>query len=160
MILSKYAVAAIQVVTVIVTSMVASLADNTLTTAEVWQIAVIGIGAIGSVVVPLLEKGPAGLLKFALAVAGAIAAAIVPVVDTANGGAGWTASAFLIVLLAGLNAALTALGVSVRMDAVKEALASPDISDRATVAVDQPAVKVAVAHGADVVSAPAADAVG
>lgn len=147
MILSKYAVAAIQVVTIIVTSLVASLADNTLTIAEVWQIAVIGVGAIGSVVVPLLEKGPAGLLKFLLAIAGAIAAAVVPIVDTANGGAGWTASAFLIVLLAGLNAALTALGVSVRLDSAKEALASPDVSDRVPVAVDGKAVQVVLAQG-------------
>lgn len=144
MILSKYAVALIQTVTVVITALVAALGDDVLTNVEIWQIVVIAIGAVGTMFVPLLEKGWAGTAKFVLAVLGAIAAAVIPIIDTANGGPGWSGTAILIVALAGLNAALTALGVSVRLDAVKEALAAPEVSDKVPVAVDPQAVKAVV----------------
>lgn len=144
MILSKYAVAAIQTVTLIVAALVAALGDDILTTVEIWQVVVIGIGAVGTMFVPLLEKGWAGLLKFVVAVAGAIASAVVPIIDTANGGPGWKGTAILIVALAGLNAALTALGVQARLDAVKAQLAAPEVSDKVPAAVDQEAAKVVV----------------
>lgn len=149
MILSKYAVAAIQTVTLIVTALVAALGDDILTAVESWQIVVIGIGAIASIWVPLTEKVWAGALKFGAAVLGAAASAVIPIIDTANGGPGWSGTAILIVVLAGLNAALTALGVQARLDSTKAQLAAADISDRVPVAVDGKAVKVVLAQGPD-----------
>jgi len=146
MILSKYAVAIIQILTLVVTSLVAAQSgDGKITNVEVWQIGALAVGAVVTYLVPLLEKGWAGILKFAAALVTAGVAALVPIIDTANGGPGWSGSAWLIVILAVLNAALTALGVSVRTDAVKAALAAPEVSDKVPVAVDPSAVK-AVAH--------------
>jgi hypothetical protein len=148
MILSKYAVAIVQVVTLIVASLVAAQSgDGVVTDVEAWQIAALGAGGVATYLVPLLEKGWAALLKFVTALVAAGVAALVPIIDTANGGPGWSGSAWLIVILAILNAALTAAGVSVRTDAVKAALASPDVSDRIPVSVDGKAVKVVLADG-------------
>jgi hypothetical protein len=147
MILSKYAVAAIQTATLIVTALVAALNDDILTAVESWQIVVIAIGSITAIWVPLSEKGWAGILKFGATVLGAAASAVVPIIDTANGGPGWNGTALLIVVLAGLNAALTALGVQARLDSAKAALVAPDVSDRVPATIDGKAVKVVLASG-------------
>lgn len=142
MILSKYAVAAIQTATIIVAALVAALGDDILTHVETWQVVVIAVGAIATIWVPLSGKGWAGILKLGTAVLGAAASAVIPIIDTANGGTGWRGSAILIVALAGLNAALTALGVQARLDSMKAALASPDVSDSTAVAVDRKAAEI------------------
>lgn len=147
MLLGKYAVPLIQIVTIIVTSLVSANADGLVSLVEALQIGAIGIGGIVAYFVPLLENGWAATLKFIAVLAGAAIAAIIPIVDTANGGAGWSGSALLVVILAVLNAALTALGVTVRLDAAKEALESPDVSDRIPIAVDGKAVRVVLASG-------------
>lgn len=142
MIPSKYVVALIQVVTIIVTSLIAANADNTVSLVEVLQIAAIVVGAIITYWAKLLEKGWAAGLKFAGAVLGAAIAAAIPIVDVANGGPGWTASAALIVLLAALNAALTAWGVDLRLDEVKAQLADPSVDNAKVRAADAPAYAI------------------
>lgn len=147
MVLNKYAVAIIQILTVAVTALVAAQSDGLLEPVEVWQVAGIAVGGVAAYFVPLLENGWAATLKFVATLVGAGIAAVVPIIDTANGGPGWSASAILIVLLAVLNAALTALGVTVRLESAKAALAAQDVSDQVPVAVDGKAVKVVLAHG-------------
>ena len=147
MILGKYAVAIIQVVTLIVTALVAALSDNKVSDVELWQLIALGVGAVVTYLAPLLEKGWAALLKFLAALVAAGVAALIPIIDTANGGPGWSGTAALIVLLAILNAALTAAGVSIRTDAVTEALVKPNVANAVPQAVDPAAVRVVEAHG-------------
>lgn len=142
MIPSKYIVALVQVVTIVVTSLIAANADNTVSLVEVLQIAAIVVGAIITYWAKLLTNGWAAGLKFAGAVLGAAIAAAIPIVDVANGGPGWTASAALIVLLAALNAALTAWGVDLRLDEVKAQLADPTVDNAKVRAADGPAYAV------------------
>ena len=160
MIFGKYAVAAIQTATIIVAALVAALGDNILTDVELWQVVVLAIGAVATIWVPLTEKVWAGALKLLTSVLGAAASAVIPIIDTANGGPGWRGTAILIVALAGLNAALTALGVQVRLDSVKAALASPDVSDRVPATVDSKATKVVMTKDPLVSGPPSSDAVG
>jgi hypothetical protein len=145
-VVNKYAVGLLQVAIILVTSLGAALSDNDLTAVEAFQVGALVIGAVVSVFVPLLQGPWAAGLKVGGAALGAVLAAIVPIVDTNNGGPGWTASAIMIVVLAGLNALATQLGVDVRIDSVKAQLAAPEVSDRVPVAVDKPAVDVVVAH--------------
>ncbi len=149
MIPSKYAVVVVQIITIIVTSMLAALQDDILSTVEAWQIAGIGVGSISAYLVPLLKNVWAAALKFSAAVAGAALAAVPPIVDTANGGSGWTGTAVLIVILAGLNAALTAWGVTVRLDAAKEAIADPRQANATIIASDPQAVRVVAPEAMD-----------
>ena len=146
-VMNKYAVGLLQVAIILVTSLGAALSDNDLTPVEAFQVGALVIGAVVSVFVPLLQGAWAAGLKVGGAALGAVLAAIVPIIDTANGGPGWTASAIMIVVLAGLNALATQLGVDVRIDSVKAQLAAPEVSDRVPVAVDKPAVDIVVAHG-------------
>lgn len=117
MIPSKYLAGFIQVITLLMTSLLAALADG-LDYTEVWQIAGVLVGAVVTFFVPLLEGRWAAALKVGGAVLGAIIAAVIPLLANE-----WTASSAIIVLLAAVNALATQLGVDVRVDAAKEALA-------------------------------------
>jgi hypothetical protein len=117
MILNKYMVGLLQVVLISITALQAAMAGG-VTATEAWQLAGLVVGAIVSVFVPLLQGPWAGGLKVGGAILGAIIAAVVPFAV-----GGWNADALVIVILAGLNALATQLGVSVRIDSVKEKLA-------------------------------------
>lgn len=117
MILNKYMVGLLQFLIISVTALQAAVAGGIDVTAA-WQLAGLVVGAFVSIFVPLLEGPWAGGLKVGGAVVGAVIAAIVPF---ATGG--WDANALVIVVLAALNALATQLGVSIRLDSVKEKLA-------------------------------------
>lgn len=142
MIASKYAVAGVQILVLIVTSIVAALSDDIVSPLEGWQIAAIAVAAFGQYGVNLLDKGWAALGKFLVTLAGAAVAAIIPLVDVANGGQGFTGSSILIIVLAVANAALTAWGVDIRLDGVKAALADPKVSDDKVFQLDPGAYRV------------------
>lgn len=147
MISSKYAVAFIQVAVIFVTALAAAITDNVLSTVEAFQVGGILLGAAVSVFAPLLTTGYAGLLKLLGAVGGAVIAAVIPIIDSANGGAGWSASAIIIVILAGLNALATHVGVDVRIDAAKQALVSPEVNNIVPEVVDPVATDIARQRG-------------
>jgi len=140
--MNKYVVALVQVLTIIVTALVAAQSDAEVTTVELWQIGALFVGGVVTYFVPLLQNGWAATLKFVATLAAAAITAIIPIVDTANGGPGWSFSAILIVILAVLNAALTAWGVEVRLDAVKAELVAPDVSNKVPEAVDPTATAI------------------
>lgn len=147
MIASKYAVAFIQVAVVFVTALSASITDNVLSLVEALQVGGILLGSVVTVFLPLLSSGYAGLLKVLGAVGGAVITAVIPIVDTLNGGPGWTTSSIIIVVLAALNALATHVGVDVRIDAAKEALADTSTANAVPEAVDPTAVTVAYNRG-------------
>lgn len=143
MISSKYAVAFIQVAVIFVTALAAAITDNNLSLVESFQVGGILLGAIVSVFAPLSATGYAALLKVIGAVGGAVITAIIPIIDTLNGGAGWSPSAVIIVILAGLNALATHVGVDIRIDAAKEVLAGNPSSPVVATDVDPVAVEIA-----------------
>lgn len=140
MVLNKYMVGLLQVLIISVTALQAAIADG-LTLTEVWQLAGLVIGAIVSVFVPLSKGAWAGVLKVGGAVLGALIAAIVPFVTD-----GWTASAAVIVVLAGLNALATQLGVNMRVDGVRAALGDVHVDNAVVQSVDPGATAVAAGH--------------
>lgn len=143
MIASKYAVAGVQILVLIITSIVAALGvDNVVTPVEGWQVGAIAVGAVGQYAVPLLEKQWAALGKFLVTLAAAAITAIVPIIDTVNGGPGFTGASILIVVLAVANAALTAWGVDVRLDGVRAAIADPKVSDEKVFQLDPAAYRI------------------
>jgi hypothetical protein len=139
---SKYAVAGVQTLVLVLTALMAALTDDVVTTAEWLQLAAVVVTGISVYVVKLLESGWAAAAKFIVALAGAGLSAAIPIVDTVAGGPGWSAGSVLIVVLAVANAALTAWGVDVRLDAVKEAIADPQISDRKVATLDPTAYRI------------------
>lgn len=137
MIVSKYLTGLIQVLFLLMTALLAAMEDG-VDTVEVWQLAGVLVGAVVTVWVPLLEGAWAAGLKVGGAVAGAAIAAIVPLVMSE-----WTASAAIIVVIAIINALATQLGVSIRVDAAKNAIADSQVSARAAEAVDPYAAAIA-----------------
>jgi hypothetical protein len=114
------------------------------TLVEALQLAGLLVGAVVTYVVPVLDKGWAAGAKVGGAVLGAILAAAIPVFDGLNGGPGLNAETAVIILFAGLSALAAQFGVDQRVDAVKEALASPNVSNEAPKAVDPKATQFAI----------------
>lgn len=137
MTLNKYAVGLLQVAIIAVTALQAAVALGWSLTAA-FQLAGLIIGAIVSVFVPLLEGRWAAGLKVGGAVLGALIAAIIPFVTD-----GWSPGAIVIVVLAGLNALATQLGVDIRIDSAVQALGDPSVPNASVEAVDPAAVRIA-----------------
>lgn len=144
MILNKYAAGLLTLVGTLVYALQLALADNIFTAQEQWEFGGLAAGSAVAIFVPLLKTGWAALLKVGGNVIVAVAGAIVGVIVA---GGEWQTSTTMAIIFAGVNALLTQLGVSMRTDSVKEALAAPDVSDRVPVSVDGQAVKVVLAHG-------------
>lgn len=137
MIINKYVAGLLTVLVVGITAFQAALSDG-FTETEAWQLSGLVLGAFVTVFVPLLQKSWAAGLKVGGAVIGAVIAAIVPFVT-----GGWDASAITIVVLAALNTLSTQLGVSMRIDSAKEALADPQQSDKTIYRLDPVAASIA-----------------
>lgn len=137
MVINKYLVGFIQLALIALTALQTAIAAGWNVTAA-WQFAGFVVGAIVTVFVPLTRGAWAGSLKVGGAVIGALIAAIVPFITM-----GWTANAVVIVILAAVNALATQLGVYVRVDSAKQALASTSVSDAVPLAVDPTAADVA-----------------
>lgn len=147
MILSKFLVAIIQIAVLVLAALQAAL-SNGLTVVESLQIVGIGIGAVVTYVVPLLATGWAAAFKVAGAVLGAVIAAAIPLAAGE-----WNASTLLIVVLAGLNALATQVGVDVRVQAAIKAIAREGTT--VPLQLDTAATRVAV-HQAPAGISPAA----
>lgn len=143
MVVNKYLVGFIQLALIALTALQTAVAAGWNATAA-WQFAGLVVGAVVTVFVPLLKGGWAGGLKVGGAVLGALIAALVPFVT-----AGWTPNAVIIVVLAAVNALATQLGVYVRVDSAKEALASAAVPDRVPLSVDPDAARLALPEPPD-----------
>lgn len=125
LVLKQYSTGFLTLIITVLTAFQMLNADG-LTETELWQLGGIVASTVGAVFVPLLKSGPAGGLKVGVAVAGAVFAALIPVAPLAGG---WSTDSIILVGLAALNALATALGVAVRLDSVKEAIADPSVSN-------------------------------
>lgn len=134
MVINKYLAGLLTVAVVFLTAFQAALADG-LSTTEAWQLAGLFVGAFVTTFVPILEKGWAAALKVVGAVIGAAITAIVPLITSE-----WNASTITIVVLAVINTLAVQLGVNVRIDSAREALADPAKSDAAIATLDPKAV--------------------
>jgi len=123
MILNKYLAAILNIVGVFVAAVIAALKAGPVTSAASDQIVILVIGAVVVYFVPLLNTRWAGLLKVIAAALTAAATALYPaLVDhvslwpfTAPG----TASLWLTVGIAVLNALGVGVGVSARLDSIR-----------------------------------------
>lgn len=112
-ILHTYAVAVIQVTVVLATALVGALGQG-LTPAETAQVALVAAGAVAAYLVPLAPKAWRGAFKTGVTILTTILAAIAPVVVDG----GWTAQNWVLVVMAGIGALGTEVGVKMRVDAV------------------------------------------
>lgn len=120
-----------------------------ITSVEAFQLGGLIVGAIVTYIAPLLKTGWAAGLKVGGAVLGAVLAAIIPVIDTVNGGPGFNAETITMIAFAGLNALAAQFGVDQRIDAVKEALTSPQTPNAPVEAVEPVAVESAAVSAVD-----------
>lgn len=136
MILNRWGVAILQFVIFILTTYTVFNADNVVTGIELWQFGGLFVAQVGVLIVPLTTGGYEAILKVSVAAAGAAFTAIIVIVDTANGGPGWSAGSIIVVLLAVANAVAVHFGVDARLDGVREALADPARSNASVAAAD------------------------
>lgn len=143
MVLNKWGVAILQFVIFILTTYTVLNTDGVVTTVEWWQFGGLFVAQVGVIIVPLATGRYAAILKVSVAAGGALFSAVVVIIDTANGGPGWTSGSFIVVALAVANAVAVHFGVDARLDTVKAALANPKVSDNAVAKVDPKAVLIA-----------------
>lgn len=118
----------------------ASISDGIFTDLEKWQLASLLVGAIVTYIAPLTTGKWPAIFKVGGAVIGAVLAAIITAVTE---GSVFDANLLTIVVLAGLNALAAQTGTDQRVDAAKEALAAPNVSNAVPEAVDPVASEVA-----------------
>lgn len=139
---SKYTTAILTLVIVVLfglqTAMVGGLTD-----VEVFQFWALVAGAIVTYLAPVLATGWSAAVKVAGAVAGAVLAAVPPIIDTANGGPGFTPEAWIAIGFAGVLALATQFGVDVRIDAAKTGILDPAVENVKVFQLDPAAYRVA-----------------
>lgn len=136
MILNRWGVAILQFVIFILTTYTVFNADNVVTYVELWQFGGLFVAQVGVLIVPLTTGGYKAILKVSVAAGGALFTAIVAIVDTGNGGPGWTSGSIIVVLLAVANAVAVHFGVDARLDGLREAFADPKTSSASVAAAD------------------------
>ena len=109
--MNKYAAALLSIAIVILTAFVALPAEQ-VTPAAIVQLALLGIGAIVTYLVPLATGRWTGILKTGAAIVAAILTAVLPFVLTGH----ITSTQIVIVVLAALNALAVEVGVQLRKD--------------------------------------------
>lgn len=111
MVLNKYAAALLSIAIAIFTAL-AAIPVGQRTPESLWQVALIGIGAVVTWWVPLVGIKWAGMLKTGAAVLAAVIGALIPLLITGT----LTGSQWLVLGLAGLNALAVEVGVGIRRD--------------------------------------------
>ena len=107
--------------------------------ATIWQFAGLVVSTIVTVFLPLSKGSWAAAIK----VVGSLAATVITnVVAFLTSGGEWGVYQWLLLGLAILLALAAELGVNIRIDSTKEALASPQISSTATQVTDPQATAV------------------
>lgn len=139
MVLNKWAVALLQLVFVAITALQV-YREGGLTETEAWQFGALVISAAAAVYLKLLKGGWHQALKVSAAIAGAVIAAIIPIVNDT-----WTLDTWILIILAALNALVIHFGVNARIDGVEQVLADPSLANRPVAVVD-PTVTEIVLH--------------
>jgi hypothetical protein len=134
---TKYATALLSLTVLLVTSLTAALAGPITPTALI-QLGLLFLGGVVTYVVPLLSGGWVGGLKVSIGVLAGVLAAVVPLLT----GQPWTLQNTLIVLLAGVNALATQLGVAIRKDPIDAGTAVPGAPNVVTYAIAPPVAAV------------------
>lgn len=111
MLVNKYASAIIGIVFTVLTAFVA-LPESQRDPATLIGLVLVGLGAVGTFLLPLLKGGWAAGLKVAVAVLAAILSAVIPFLVTGT----LTTTQIVIVVLAGVNALAVQVGVDLRQD--------------------------------------------
>ena len=109
----KYATAILSLAVVILTALTAA-ASGPVTLTTILQLAVLALGGVITYIVPILDGRWKGGVKTGVAVVAALVSAVIPLV-----GGGFTWQAVFIVVLAGVQALATQLGVAIRVDAAR-----------------------------------------
>ena len=139
MVLNKYLAGLLTLAITVLTAAVAVPETAWRDAATIWQFAGLVVSTIVTVFLPLSKGRWAAAIK----VIGSLAAAVVAnVVAFLTSGGEWGIYQWLLLGLAILLALAAELGVNIRIDSTKEALASPQISTTATKIVDPQAVAV------------------
>lgn len=147
MVLNKWGVALLQLVVFLLTTYTLFNQDAVVTTVEWWQFGGLFVAQVGVVVVPLTTGGYAAALKVGVAAGGALFQAVVVIIDTSQGGPGWTSASVIVVALAVANAVAVHFGVDTRLDKVKEILTDPKQANSSIRAVDPKAVEIVQRQG-------------
>lgn len=132
---SKYLTAILTFIITILYSLTTFVVGG-VTEVEVFQIAALVVSAAAIYLVPLATFAWAAGFKVLTAVAGAVLTAIPPIIDTANGGPGWTPETVLTVIIAAFLALATQFGVDVRVDTMTKHVVSPNTNNDELFAVD------------------------
>jgi hypothetical protein len=138
MTLNKYAAGLLTLVGTLMYAMQLAMADNIFTPKEAWELGGLAAGSAVAIFVPLVPGVWAAVLKVGGNVIVAVAGAVVGVIVSGT----WDAATWTALIFVGVNALLTQLGVWIRTDAAKEALAAPAVPNTVPQAVDPQAVKV------------------
>lgn len=120
MVVPKYAVALLQFALLLVTSLSVSLQGG-FDTVEIVQFGVIAAGAATTFFVPLVSGKWSGLLKTGLSLLAAVLTAVIPFVVQGF----ITADQVMLIVLAGLNALASEVGISIRKSAIDGGTATP-----------------------------------
>lgn len=139
MVINKYLAGLLTVAVLFITAFQAAVQDG-ITLTEAWQLAGMFVGAVVTTFVPITPGKWAASLKVLGAVIGAGIAALIPFLTT-----GWDASSITIVVLAVVNTLAVQLGVNVRVDSARAALADPNKPDAPVLQVDPKAAVAAEA---------------
>ena len=124
----------------------ASVSDGDFSALEKWQLAALLIGAIVTYIAPLTQGVWPAIFKVGGAVVGAILATIITAVTE---GTVFDVSLITIIVLSGLNALAAQVGTDQRVDAARDAIASPNVSDAVPETVDPQAVAIVRKNVAD-----------
>lgn len=142
MIINKYLAGLLTLAITVLAAAVAIPVESWRDPATVWQFAGLVVAAIVTTFLPLSKGGWAAALK----VIGSLVATVVAnVVAYLSSGGTWGITQWMLLGLAVLLALAAELGVQIRLDGAKAALADPTVSDASVVALDKPAVRAIAA---------------
>jgi hypothetical protein len=147
MVLNKYSAGLLTLLGTVVFALQTAYSDGIISSKEAWEIGGLFAGTVATIFVPLLKGNWASSLKIGSAIALALIGVVLGQVTT---GGGWSDSTTMTLIFAGVNALLAQLGIYMRLDDVKQALADVTKPVTAVEALDAPAVAVAVAQNAEI----------
>lgn len=120
---TKFGAALLPALGILLGALQLAVRDNVIDETEGGQLLALVAGLVVTYLVPLVQKGPAGLLKTGAAILAAVATLIIPLF---TGGATW--ESIIVFALAVVNAVLTEIGVQARKDVPLEAVLEGDVA--------------------------------
>ena len=138
MALNKYLAALLTLAITVLTAAVAIPEEAWHDAATIWQFAGLVVSTIVTIFLPLSRGSWAAALKV---IGSLVAAAVANVIAFLTSGGDWGFTQWLLIGLAILNALAAEIGVNVRLDSAKQALAAPEVSNVVPEVVDIAAVR-------------------